>query len=97
MIVFDVRAAQEYYPLVFKNLREKFQTNAGAFISSICGDVSLRELPTPGKSGAAFFVSSDDRYFIKTMTKGGRPGRGLPPRERAGQAHPVGAMCGSTK
>jgi len=61
---------KEYYPVVFRNLRELFRVNPGAFISSICGDISLRELPTPGKSGAAFFVSSDDRYFIKTMTKG---------------------------
>jgi 1-phosphatidylinositol-4-phosphate 5-kinase len=55
---------------VFRNLRDQFKTDGGEYMRSLCGDISLRELPTPGKSGAAFFVSNDDKYLIKTMTKG---------------------------
>ena len=33
------------------------------------GDKALRELSSPGKSGALFFISHDDSYFIKTMRK----------------------------
>ena len=33
------------------------------------GDLALRELPSPGKSGSMFFLSHDDRYMIKTMRK----------------------------
>lgn len=35
------------------------------------GDKALRELPSPGKSGSVFFISHDERFFIKTMRKGG--------------------------
>lgn len=34
------------------------------------GDKALRELPSPGKSGSVFFISHDERFFIKTMRKG---------------------------
>lgn len=35
------------------------------------GDKALRELPSPGKSGSVFFISHDERFFIKTMRRGG--------------------------
>lgn len=39
--------------------------------SSSCtaGDLALREMPSPGKSGSVFFLSQDDKYIIKTMRK----------------------------
>ncbi|ONK70972.1 uncharacterized protein A4U43_C04F3400 [Asparagus officinalis] len=36
---------------------------------SICGNVALRELSSPGKSGSVFFLSQDDRFMIKTLRK----------------------------
>lgn len=43
------------------------------------GDKALRELPSPGKSGSVFFISHDERFFIKTMRKGGVPVATLSP------------------
>jgi 1-phosphatidylinositol-4-phosphate 5-kinase len=36
---------------------------------SICGEQALRELSSPGKSGALFYISYDDRFLIKTMRR----------------------------
>ena len=36
---------------------------------SICGEHSLRELGTPGKSGAVFYLTEDGRFVIKTVSK----------------------------
>ena len=41
------------------------------------GDKALRELPSPGKSGSVFFISHDERFFIKTMRRGGSSPRHL--------------------
>lgn len=30
---------------------------------------TLRELPSPGKSGSVFFISDDERFMIKTVRK----------------------------
>ena len=48
----------------------------GSIGSMLCmcpGDLALRELPSPGKSGSMFFLSHDDKYIIKTMRKVIRP------------------------
>lgn len=36
---------------------------------SICGNDTLRELSSSGKSGSVFFLSQDDRFMIKTLRK----------------------------
>ena len=36
---------------------------------SLCGDMALRELSSPGKSGSMFFLSQDGAFIIKTMRK----------------------------
>lgn len=36
---------------------------------AICGNESLREFASPGKSGSAFYLTQDERYMIKTMKK----------------------------
>eukprot|EP00762_Andalucia_godoyi_P006455 ANDGO_02910.mRNA.1 Phosphatidylinositol 4-phosphate 5-kinase 9 len=59
---------KEYAPMVFRKLRETFGIDAGDFMLSICGDNSLRELRTAGKSGALFYFSEDMQYIIKTLT-----------------------------
>ena len=33
------------------------------------GDMALRELSSPGKSGSVFFLSQDGRFIVKTMRK----------------------------
>ncbi|PSS29162.1 Phosphatidylinositol 4-phosphate 5-kinase [Actinidia chinensis var. chinensis] len=51
------------------NLREMFKLDAAAYMMSICGDDGLRELSSPGKSGSIFYISHDDRFFIKTLRR----------------------------
>lgn len=66
---FDSFKFKEYAPMVFRHLRENWQIDAGDFMVSICGDNHLRELRTPGKSGALFYFTEDMNYIIKTATK----------------------------
>lgn len=52
-----------------RNLREMFNIDAADYMMSICGNDTLRELSSPGKSGSVFFLSQDDRFMIKTLRK----------------------------
>ncbi|XP_022634740.1 phosphatidylinositol 4-phosphate 5-kinase 9 [Vigna radiata var. radiata] len=58
---------KDYCPMVFRNLRELFKIDAADYMMSICGNDTLRELSSPGKSGSVFFLSQDDRFMIKTL------------------------------
>ncbi|KAH7833671.1 hypothetical protein Vadar_008602 [Vaccinium darrowii] len=60
---------KDYCPMVFRNLREMFKLDAADYMMSICGDDGLRELSSPGKSGSIFYISHDDRFFIKTLRR----------------------------
>ncbi|XP_057416588.1 phosphatidylinositol 4-phosphate 5-kinase 7-like isoform X2 [Lotus japonicus] len=60
---------KDYCPMVFRNLREMFKLDAAEYMMSICGDCGLRDLTSPGKSGSIFFLSQDDKFVIKTLTK----------------------------
>ncbi|GAB2267138.1 Phosphatidylinositol 4-phosphate 5-kinase 4 [Dionaea muscipula] len=60
---------KDYCPYVFRALRKLFKVDAADYMLSICGNEALRELSSPGKSGSFFYLSSDDRYMIKTMKK----------------------------
>ncbi|CAN1143461.1 Phosphatidylinositol 4-phosphate 5-kinase 8 [Linum perenne] len=60
---------KDYCPMVFRNLREMFKLDAAEYMMSICGDDGLTELSSPGKSGSIFYLSHDDRFVIKTLTK----------------------------
>ncbi|KAG9394771.1 Phosphatidylinositol-4-phosphate 5-Kinase [Carpediemonas membranifera] len=60
---------KDYAPKVFRALRNRFGVDAADYMLSICGESSLLGLPSPGKSGSAFFSSHDHTYMIKTMTK----------------------------
>ncbi|KAM2161416.1 hypothetical protein FF1_044381 [Malus domestica] len=53
----------------FRNLREMFKLDAAEYMMSVCGDNGLREISSPGKSGSIFYISHDDRFFIKTLRK----------------------------
>lgn len=46
-----------------------FKLDAAEYMMSICGDDGLRELSSPGKSGSIFYISHDDRFFIKTLRR----------------------------
>ncbi|XP_010543450.1 PREDICTED: phosphatidylinositol 4-phosphate 5-kinase 9-like isoform X1 [Tarenaya hassleriana] len=60
---------KDYCPMVFRDLRELFKIDAADYMMSICGNDTLRELSSPGKSGSVFFLSQDDRFMIKTLRK----------------------------
>ncbi|CAM8920348.1 unnamed protein product [Rhodiola kirilowii] len=60
---------KDYCPLVFRTLRKLFKVDPADYMLSICGDGALRELSSPGKSGSFFYLTSDDKYMIKTMKK----------------------------
>lgn len=60
---------KDYCPLVFRQLRDLWGVDTSDYMLSLCGDQALRQLNSPGKSGSVFFLSHDDKYFIKTMRK----------------------------
>lgn len=39
------------------------------YMLAICGNESLREFSSPGKSGSSFYLTQDERFMIKTMKK----------------------------
>ncbi|GER49222.1 phosphatidylinositol-4-phosphate 5-kinase [Striga asiatica] len=60
---------KDYCPVVFRKLRELFQVDPVDYMSAICGNDSLREFSSPGKSGSFFYLTQDDRFMIKTVKK----------------------------
>lgn len=60
---------KDYCPMVFRHLRELFQVDPADYMLAICGNDSLRELSSPGKSGSCFYLTQDDRFMIKTVKK----------------------------
>eukprot|EP00300_Choanocystis_sp_HF-7_P037506 c53674_g1_i1.p1 GENE.c53674_g1_i1~~c53674_g1_i1.p1 ORF type:complete len:424 (-),score=103.55 c53674_g1_i1:413-1645(-) len=60
---------KDHAPLAFKQIRERFGIDAADYMLSIGGDHALKEIPTPGKSGALFYKTKDDRFLIKTISK----------------------------
>ncbi|XP_047086294.1 phosphatidylinositol 4-phosphate 5-kinase 1-like [Lolium rigidum] len=60
---------KDYCPAVFRHLRKLFGVDPADYMLAICGNHTLRELASPGKSGSCFFVTQDDRFMIKTVKK----------------------------
>ncbi|KAE9603906.1 hypothetical protein Lal_00002062 [Lupinus albus] len=58
---------KDYCPVVFRQLRKQFQVDPADYMLSICGDMTLRELSSPGKSGSFFYLTQDDKFIIKTV------------------------------
>jgi hypothetical protein len=58
---------KDYCPLVFRNLRERFGIDDQEFRESLTRSEPIH-FPSPGKSGAKFYQSSDMLYIIKTLT-----------------------------
>ncbi|KAL6749605.1 PIP5K-domain-containing protein [Haematococcus lacustris] len=61
---------KDYCPMAFRKLRELYSLDAASYMLSLCSDAALRQLNSPGKSGSVFFLSHDDRFFVKTLRKG---------------------------
>jgi hypothetical protein len=54
-------------PMVFRNLREKAGISVGEYVQWLCGDAALREMSSPGKSGASFFISNNDKLLVRSL------------------------------
>ncbi|CAF0983881.1 unnamed protein product [Adineta steineri] len=57
-----------YAQTAFRFFRKSFGVDPSSFILSLCAK-DLRELPNPGASGSIFYLTSDDTYIIKTVSK----------------------------
>lgn len=60
---------KDHAPLAFKHLREHFGVAQEEYVFSLCGEHSMRELGTPGKSGAVFYLTEDSKFLLKTVSK----------------------------
>lgn len=68
--VFDVNKFAKWVhpaPFVYRLIREKFGVSENDFLEATCSESRVRELPTPGKSGALFYITDDENYFMKTI------------------------------
>ncbi|KAI1712089.1 phosphatidylinositol-4-phosphate 5-Kinase domain-containing protein [Ditylenchus destructor] len=54
-----------YAPIAFRYFRELFNIKPADFLS-LCTE-PLKELSNPGASGSIFYVSTDDKFIIKTV------------------------------
>jgi len=57
-----------YAPVAFRFFRNAFGVDTSTFMSSMC-DKDLKELSNPGASGSIFYITADDTYIIKTVSK----------------------------
>jgi 1-phosphatidylinositol-5-phosphate 4-kinase len=57
---------KEYCPMVFKNMRERFNISDASYRKSLESGVEPFDC-SAGKSNARFYISYDKRYIIKTM------------------------------
>lgn len=57
---------KDFCPMVFRNLREKAGISVGDYVQWLCGDAALREMSSPGKSGAGFFISNNDKLLVRS-------------------------------
>lgn len=55
-------------PFVYRQIRQKFKVPEEEFLEATCSESRIRELPTPGKSGALFYITDDEKYFMKTIS-----------------------------
>ena len=60
---------KDHAPLAFKHLREHFGVTQEDYVFSLCSERSMRELGTPGKSGAVFYLTEDSNFLLKTVSK----------------------------
>lgn len=56
---------KEYCPLVFKQLRERFGVDDSQYVAAF--QQSPMVMPSPGRSGAKFFISKNKKFYVKTI------------------------------
>lgn len=59
---------KEYCPVVFKNIRERFNISEESYLRSLTHDGMEALDDTNSKSNARFYRSHDKRYVVKTVT-----------------------------
>ncbi|CAF1205861.1 unnamed protein product [Rotaria sordida] len=57
-----------YAQTAFRFFRNAFGVDPFSFMLSLCGK-DLRDLPNPGASGSIFYITADDAYIIKTVSR----------------------------
>ncbi|CAF0734655.1 unnamed protein product [Adineta steineri] len=57
-----------YAQTAFRFFRNAFGVDPSSFMLSLCAK-DLRELPNPGASGSIFYITADDTYILKTVSK----------------------------
>ena len=60
-----IPSLQEYMPLVFRNLRERFGITEKVFANSFF--IQPKPLEQTGHSGSKFFLTDDGKFWVKTM------------------------------
>jgi len=56
-----------YASVAFRHFRDHFGISSEQFLTSLCNE-SLRELGNPGASGEHLYLTSDDEFFLKTVS-----------------------------
>merc|ERR1719234_270240 len=56
-----------YAPVAFRHFRDTFGISSAKFTTSLCNE-SLRELGNPGASGEHLYLTSDNKFFLKTVS-----------------------------
>jgi hypothetical protein len=59
-------------PRVFARLRQLFGYTDEEFLASMCNPAGLVEIPSPGNSRALFFLTHDQKFLLKTITRNER-------------------------
>eukprot|EP00128_Syssomonas_multiformis_P005312 Colp12_sorted_trinity150504_noHs@15623 len=59
---------KEYCPMVFRDLRERFNLSPEEYGESLCG-AEPEKISSSGRSGALFYITQDQRLIVKTLHK----------------------------
>jgi len=65
---FDDFRFKSYAPLAFRYFRDIFDISVQDYLNSI-GDKPLMPIGNPGASGSCFWITHDDEFIIKTVSK----------------------------
>jgi hypothetical protein len=60
---------KDYAPQAFKHLRKMCGLSETDYVLSLCGEFEFLEFVSNSKSGGFFFLTHDERYMVKTISK----------------------------